>query len=263
VLTIDYGSSAVHLHYFYIPMVHEIEKIRFYPLTVFGSGGNIYEAPGKRDITTDVNFTELAAVGRDVGLETVFYGKEKSLFDSMLLVSKKPSIEMQAFDIDTDVLATDDIPEKPSKILKKTSNEMGFKMLIQKKRYTQSSFTIEADQLPVFYQEFINIFDRLLEAVQSNDQKLVDTIEKKEEDNLYSFLLYLLHAGTCRKDINLLQYISIAGRSEYIRNILLRHAIRSKKNLRFLKYIWKFVPEETKKILLKSQEVKEIIRKKK
>src|SRR5207302_974560 len=73
VITIDYGSNW-----------DGILSLEFDHLRMFGPGSSPtradpYHAPTLNDMTTDVNFSHLAAEGKTVGLEALYYGPQHSL----------------------------------------------------------------------------------------------------------------------------------------------------------------------------------------
>jgi SAM-dependent MidA family methyltransferase len=73
VITIDYGSNW-----------DGILSLEYDHLRMFGPGSSPtradpYHAPTLNDMTTDVNFSHLAAEGKTVGLEALYYGPQHSL----------------------------------------------------------------------------------------------------------------------------------------------------------------------------------------
>jgi SAM-dependent MidA family methyltransferase len=73
VLTVDYGSGWDG-----ITPLGEYDHLRIYgPKT--GQHSDPYEWPTLNDITTDVNFSHMAAEGQALGLKTVFFGPQHAL----------------------------------------------------------------------------------------------------------------------------------------------------------------------------------------
>jgi len=142
ILTIDYGYSN--------PLLKNHTRnlgIHFYP---HGATNNIYKAPGSYDITTKVNFSELATIGKQLGLQAIFYGKEYALVKNTLLLNAQRNICMDSFNIDTDgLIAKNNLFHSPSQEIYQVSQCHNFKVLIQKTSNTKSSFTILADQEPL------------------------------------------------------------------------------------------------------------------
>jgi len=78
VVTVDYGDATWGL----------IQGARAgeFPFRVYGDQQDFiprpndpYAAPGTQDMTADVNFTDLAAAGRQAGLQVVHFGPERDL----------------------------------------------------------------------------------------------------------------------------------------------------------------------------------------
>jgi SAM-dependent MidA family methyltransferase len=73
VITIDYGSNWEGI------LSQEFDHLRMYGPGASTTQANPYHAPTLNDMTTDVNFSHIAAEGKSVGLEALFFGPQHSL----------------------------------------------------------------------------------------------------------------------------------------------------------------------------------------
>jgi SAM-dependent MidA family methyltransferase len=73
VITIDYGSNWDG------SLTHEFDHLRMYGPGAAQLHADPYHAPTLNDMTTDVNFSHIAAEGKSVGLEALFFGPQHSL----------------------------------------------------------------------------------------------------------------------------------------------------------------------------------------
>ena len=148
IMTIDYGFSTSRLKD-YMQCLKRLgeDKIKFYPV---GVSESIYKAPGDYDITTDLNFTDMALVGEDLGIEAIFYGVQNALCNHEIILSTQKSMYMNPFEIDTDALIVENTKYIPSKEFDKGSYYYNFKVLIQKTKNTKSSFKITAPSEKLF-----------------------------------------------------------------------------------------------------------------
>jgi len=78
VVTIDYGDTTWG--------IVQGARLGDFPFRVYGHWQDYhprpndpYTAPGTQDLTTDVNFTELARAGRDAGLHVLHFGPERDV----------------------------------------------------------------------------------------------------------------------------------------------------------------------------------------
>ena len=78
VLTIDYGDSTCGLA--------KSARLGAFPFRIYFDGedhiprpNDPYLVPGTQDMTADVNFTDLAGAGREVGLEVIHFGHERAI----------------------------------------------------------------------------------------------------------------------------------------------------------------------------------------
>jgi SAM-dependent MidA family methyltransferase len=70
VITIDYGSNWDGI------LAQDFDHLRMYGQGSSTSQANPYHAPTLNDMTTDVNFSHLAEVGKTVGLESLYFGPQ-------------------------------------------------------------------------------------------------------------------------------------------------------------------------------------------
>jgi SAM-dependent MidA family methyltransferase len=73
VITIDYGSNWEGT------LGQEFDHLRMYGPGSSQSHADPYHSPTLNDMTTDVNFSHIAAEGKSVGLEAMYFGPQHSL----------------------------------------------------------------------------------------------------------------------------------------------------------------------------------------
>jgi SAM-dependent MidA family methyltransferase len=73
VITIDYGSNWAGI------LAQDFDHFRMYGPGASQSHANPYHAPTLNDMTTDVNFSHVAAEGEAVGLKALYFGPQHSL----------------------------------------------------------------------------------------------------------------------------------------------------------------------------------------
>jgi len=73
VITIDYGSNWDGI------LAQDFDHFRMYGPGAAQTRADPYHAPTLNDMTTDVNFSHLAAEGKSVGLQALFFGPQHSL----------------------------------------------------------------------------------------------------------------------------------------------------------------------------------------
>lgn len=111
VLTIDYGGNA---YYELTDGMAKSRLVRCYDQE-HSRNDNPYLLPGERDITSDINFTDLATAGAEAGLVTAYYGSQSNLWSA-------------AVDKDIKLLSTGRYDDIATKFLKGKR----FNMLLQK-----------------------------------------------------------------------------------------------------------------------------------
>ena len=92
VLTFDYGHTATDLYAF---VRKKGTLLCYYRHTV---GENPYEHIGEQDITTHVDFSTLAAVGRKVGLEVAGFTDQQHFLMSMGITEEMDGMDPQSGD---------------------------------------------------------------------------------------------------------------------------------------------------------------------
>lgn len=119
VLTIDYGAGWRG------SLAGDTEHLRIYGRDV-QAGNNPYDAPTLHDITTDVNFGEVAAEGQLAGLDTKYFGPQRSMrAGTDVVIEPPPGANPDDFHHWADLFETWDV----------------YKVLIQQKRGTDAAYT--------------------------------------------------------------------------------------------------------------------------
>lgn len=152
VMTIDYGANwdgimtqdRAHLRT-YGP-AHQAENDHAEPfdfqLTDTGEPedrdtSDPYKGPTLNDITTDVNFSLMAAEGQPAGLTTVYFGRQGALASGTTA-----SLDV----IPPERLGHDDLLKEYQSWLKDFRNSDNFKLLVQQKVHTDGAYTYPDDQ---------------------------------------------------------------------------------------------------------------------
>ncbi|MEP6962504.1 MAG: SAM-dependent methyltransferase, partial [Acidobacteriota bacterium] len=84
VITIDYGSNWDGI------LSQDFDHLRMYGPGSSQSHADPYHTPTLNDMTTDVNFSHIAAEGKTVGLQAVFFGPQHSLQRGTSIVLDEP-----------------------------------------------------------------------------------------------------------------------------------------------------------------------------
>jgi SAM-dependent MidA family methyltransferase len=136
-MTIDYGDNS---------LIHEVQaradlaRIRGYK---YGVHYHPFDSPGTADITSDINFTDLAIVGNQMGLTPIFFGIQSDL--SANAIHFAPGKAVVPFNLASTAFGPSLAPSLLSKFL-----DNSFKLLIQKKGLNQRNiYNIVAQRLPL------------------------------------------------------------------------------------------------------------------
>ncbi|HUA59698.1 MAG TPA: SAM-dependent methyltransferase [Verrucomicrobiae bacterium] len=90
VITIDYGSGWEEI------LSQQFDHLRMYGPGSSTSQANPYHAPTLNDMTTDVNFGHVAAEGRAVGLEALYFGPQHAIqLGTTIDLDNPPSARVQ------------------------------------------------------------------------------------------------------------------------------------------------------------------------
>lgn len=124
VLTIDYGSNWEGI----------LAPAPFSHLRSYGPGhgrSNPYRDAGLNDITTDVNFSLVAAEGRSVGLNPVFYGRQRTL---------QAGTAIKLNELPPDQSDVDAHARQINSRLEYFKTSRAFKVLVQQKENTDAAY---------------------------------------------------------------------------------------------------------------------------
>jgi SAM-dependent MidA family methyltransferase len=131
VITIDYGSTWDEL----------ISPAPFRHLRTFGPGNRLedsapYRQPTLNDITSDVNFSHMAAEGRAVGLNVLYFGPQAALAAGTPIVLGVPPPKRK-------------LTDREAAEFEEWSDEFlagdAFKLLVQQKRGTDDAYSYPED----------------------------------------------------------------------------------------------------------------------
>ncbi len=122
VMTIDYGETSL-VHDW--QLTHPSTAIRMYPERM-----SCYQEPGSADITSDVNFTDLYFTGKACGLDLSFYGCQKALQATLIVVDDQTVLA--PFDMKNELFSPV-LPDAAIDYFCTSRSATMFKMLIQKK----------------------------------------------------------------------------------------------------------------------------------
>jgi SAM-dependent MidA family methyltransferase len=87
VITIDYGSNWDGI------LEQQFDHLRMYGQGSAQTQANPYHSPTLNDMTTDVNFSHVAAEGKSVGLEALYFGPQHSLqLDTRIDLDQIPAV---------------------------------------------------------------------------------------------------------------------------------------------------------------------------
>jgi SAM-dependent MidA family methyltransferase len=104
VITIDYGSNWDGI------LAPEFDHLRMYGPGSTQYRANPYHTPTLNDMTTDVNFSHIAAEGKSVGLEALYFGPQHSLqTGTSIQLDEPPPGRVQTSDDLTDFLHWTDL----------------------------------------------------------------------------------------------------------------------------------------------------------
>jgi hypothetical protein len=125
ITTIDYGNNSIIHHN---EMRDPIDALRMYPFHSGSSDRDVYSKPGRYDLTTSINFTDICLVGMEHGLNTLFYGPQHAL--NGVNIATAPEKTMIPFDLKNHNFAA---PQSKGQLQKfDHSIEESFRMIIQK-----------------------------------------------------------------------------------------------------------------------------------
>lgn len=135
ITTIDYGNNSIIHHN---EMLDPIDALRMYPMYNGSSDRDVYSRPGRYDLTTSINFTDICMVGMEHGLNTIFYGPQNAL--NGMNIATAPEKTMIPFDLKNTNFAA----PLPKGQLQKFENsiEESFRMIIQQKNNTRSYYKL-------------------------------------------------------------------------------------------------------------------------
>lgn len=143
VTTIDYGNNSIIHHN---EMLDPIDALRMYPLYNGSSDRDVYARPGRYDLTTSINFTDISMVGMEHGLTTIFYGPQNAL--NGVNIATAPERTMIPFDLKNLNFAA---PLSKGQLQKfEHSIQESFRMIIQQKDNTGSYFKLMYPSEPLF-----------------------------------------------------------------------------------------------------------------
>jgi SAM-dependent MidA family methyltransferase len=135
ITTIDYGNNSIIHHN---EMRDPIDALRMYPFHSGSSDRDVYSKPGRYDLTTSINFTDICLVGMEHGLNTLFYGPQHAL--NGVNIATAPEKTMIPFDLKNHNFAA---PQSKGQLQKfDHSIEESFRMIIQQKNNTKSYYRL-------------------------------------------------------------------------------------------------------------------------
>jgi SAM-dependent MidA family methyltransferase len=135
IITIDYGKTSILHHH---EMLDPIDAIRMYPCHNGSSDRDVYTLPGRYDLTTSINFTDICLTGIENGLSTIFYGPQNALNGTNIATA--PERTMIPFDLKNQNFAI--APTKKQLRAFEHSIEESFRMIIQQKKGTRAYYKL-------------------------------------------------------------------------------------------------------------------------